>query len=186
MIRTLLTSMGGRTWLSGIGFSAVAMVGRHRLWCSRCLGVVHRWATGWQALGICAGLLGANVSKAGGRGIRQPQEWGQVMFKLLTAINPAAGVATEVLKGLGGILLRYWWVIVLGVAVWHYAGLRVEVASRQVDGHASLEQSLETSRAAVGRAQGMRAAITNLEVANAELAAQVDQLTVNAAEWLAA
>jgi hypothetical protein len=107
------------------------------------------------------------------------------MFKLLTAINPAAGVATEVLKGLGGILLRYWWLIVLGVAVWHYAGLRVEVATTRST-IISLEQSLETSRAAVGRAQGMRAAIINLEATNAELAAQVDQLTVNAAEWQAA
>ena len=107
------------------------------------------------------------------------------MFKLLTAINPAAGVATEVLKGLGGILLRYWWVIVLGLAVWHYVGLRVEVVSCRST-VASLEQSLETSRAAVGRAQGMRAAIINLEATNAELAAQVDQLTVNAAEWQAA
>jgi hypothetical protein len=107
------------------------------------------------------------------------------MFKLLTAINPAAGVATEVLKGFGGILLRYWWVIVLGVAVWHYAGLRVEVATTRST-IISLEQSLETSRAAVGRAQGMRAAIINLEATNAELAAQVDQLTVNADEWLMA
>jgi hypothetical protein len=61
MIRTLLTSMGGRTWLSGIGFSVVAMVAATGL----VFKVPETFNGGnWvAALGICATLLGANVAK---------------------------------------------------------------------------------------------------------------------------
>ena len=61
MIRTLLTSMGGRTWLSGIGFSVVAMSAATVLVFKASESFTGgQWV---QALGICAGLLGANVIK---------------------------------------------------------------------------------------------------------------------------
>lgn len=61
MFRDLLTSLGGRTWLSATAFSVLAMT----------FATLLLWkvpdtfsGTNWvAALGVCAGLLGANAIK---------------------------------------------------------------------------------------------------------------------------
>ena len=61
MIRSLLTSIGGRTWVSATAFAIVAMTAASLL----VLKVPATFSGGnWvSALGVCAGLLGANTIK---------------------------------------------------------------------------------------------------------------------------
>jgi hypothetical protein len=90
-----------------------------------------------------------------------------------------------ILKGGLGFLKRFWPVILIGLLVWHYVGLRITV-SDQAHIITSMEIDLKASRDVVGRCQVMTVTIDELEAANVEADEMLATCMVDSGAWEAA
>lgn len=84
-----------------------------------------------------------------------------------------------------GFIKRFWPVIVIGLVVWHYAGLRVKVSDQahRID---SMKTRIATLNGVADTANRWKDVALDLETTNAELAALNDKIATDAAEWQAA